>query len=70
MDITYTEDLGHLTVTTKTKVTYPGKVTHNSTLRPLMKLLSKDNMHANLEKFSSFHTRYYKVSACLEDEHD
>jgi leucyl aminopeptidase len=58
MDITYTPSLG--LASTQTTVTYPKKPSYNSTLFPLMKSLSKKEMRKNLEKFTSFHTRYYK----------
>ena len=63
MDITDTPDLGALRYSEAAKtttVTYPKKPAHNATLGPLMKDLSKKNLRKNLEKFTSFHTRYYK----------
>ena len=39
---------------------YPKKPLHNDTVTPMLKELNKKNMSKNLEKFSSFHTRYYK----------
>lgn len=63
MDITDTPDLGALIyaeAAKRTTVTYPKKAAYNKTLSPLMKDLSKKNMHKSLEKFTSFHTRYYK----------
>jgi leucyl aminopeptidase len=60
MDITHTSDLGLVSTLSKTTVTYPAKPAYNSTLSPLMKELSKGHMRKNLEKFTSFHTRYYK----------
>jgi leucyl aminopeptidase len=61
MDITYTEDLGASRIAASSvKVSYPKTVAYNDTLIPLMKDLSKKNMYKNLEKFTSFHTRYYK----------
>ena len=63
MDITDTPYLGALKYTNaaaRSKVKYPEKTTYNETLAPLMKELSKNNMRKNLEKFTSFHTRYYK----------
>ncbi|MCJ1252023.1 Leucine aminopeptidase 1 [Trapelia coarctata] len=60
MDITYTPDLGLISTLSKTTVTYPSKPAYNFTLLPLMKKLSKKHMRKNLEKFTSFHTRYYK----------
>lgn len=63
MDVTGTPDLGllkSLEAADKNKVTFPKKPAHNATLAPLMKELSKKHMRKNLEKFTSFHTRYYK----------
>lgn len=60
-DITHTSDLG-ATVREKgvKSVTYPSKTAHNKTVAPLLKKLEKKNMRKHLEKFTSFHTRYYK----------
>lgn len=62
MDITETADLGALNYANvaKSTVTFPKKMAHSKTLKPLMKQLKKENMQTNLEKFTSFHTRYYK----------
>ena len=62
MDITTTPDLGAsiYSASKKSTVTFPSKTSHNSTLFPLLKNLSKQQMRKNLEKFTSFHTRYYK----------
>jgi len=49
-----------------TKVTFPDKVSHNDTLSPLMKDLSKKQMRKHLEKFTSFHTRYYRSTSGAE----
>ena len=65
MDITAMQDLGSSRLSTtakKLKVTYPDKVAFNETVSPLMKNLSKKNMRKHLERFTSFHTRYYKSS--------
>ena len=64
MDITATPDLGTLSslscLSAKTRVQYPEKPTYNKTLSPMLKELSKKNMRKHLEKFTAFHTRYYK----------
>lgn len=39
---------------------FPEKTVHNETVAPLLKQLEKNNMRKHLEKFTSFHTRYYK----------
>lgn len=63
MDITDTQDLGaskSLSVRRDTSVQYPNKPAYNDSLMPLLKELKQNNMHKNLEKFTSFHTRYYR----------
>lgn len=60
MDITETKDLGAARVKAISNVMFPAKATFQDEVRPLLTNLSKTNMHDNLEKFSSFHTRYYK----------
>ncbi|OKL62540.1 Leucine aminopeptidase 1 [Talaromyces atroroseus] len=47
-------------------VQYPTKLVHNDTINSLAKNLDKQNMHRNLEKFTSFHTRYYKSEYGVE----
>ncbi|KAL1296903.1 hypothetical protein AAFC00_004515 [Neodothiora populina] len=58
-DITYTPDLGSVPKS-NAAVIYPAHTAYNSSVKPLLKELQKDNMYAHLEKFTSFHTRYYK----------
>jgi leucyl aminopeptidase len=41
-------------------VNFPSKPAHKEAVVPLIKKLEKDNMRKHLEKFTSFHTRYYK----------
>lgn len=60
MDITETKDLGTARQAIRAEVVFPAKATFQDEVKPLLKNLSKTNMHDNLEKFSSFHTRYYK----------
>lgn len=63
MDITETPYLGALkysNTASKKPVVFPTKTAYNETLKPLMKELEMNNMRQNLEKFTSFHTRYYK----------
>ena len=62
MDITSTPDLGALRVLDMKKdtVQFPGKPAYNDSLTPLLKELKQENMYKNLEKFTSFHTRYYR----------
>ncbi|PSN69187.1 leucine aminopeptidase 1 [Corynespora cassiicola Philippines] len=62
-DITDTPELGALNKEVGVQsVTFPSNVAHNETIKPLLKKLEKDNMYKHLEKFTSFHTRYYKSS--------
>lgn len=61
MDITATQQLGQLMSTqAKKEPKFPAKPTLQKDLAPMIKNLSKDKMKENLEKFTSFHTRYYK----------
>ena len=63
MDITDTRDLGSLSLaetSRKTRVKYPAKLAYNETVSSMLKELSKSNMQAHLERFTAFHTRYYK----------
>ncbi|KAL8732050.1 MAG: hypothetical protein Q9166_003002 [cf. Caloplaca sp. 2 TL-2023] len=65
MDITATQDLGKVAITKLSEqatVAFPKELTHNETLNPAMKELSKKNMRKHLERFTSFYTRYYKSS--------
>lgn len=59
MDITATPELGALKAL-KEAPTFPKKPVLQKELYPMIANLSKSNMRANLEKLSSFHTRYYK----------
>ena len=60
MDITNGTPGGSLRAAEKITVTFPKKVEYNETVSPLLKKLDKKKMYKNLEKFTSFHTRYYK----------
>jgi bacterial leucyl aminopeptidase len=60
MDISDYPHFGASVTEKRPTVTFPSKVAHNSTVKPLLKKLSKDNMRTHLEKFTSFYTRYYK----------
>ena len=63
MDITHTPDLGALSASDVSRdavVQFPIKPAYNDSLVPLLKELKQKNMHKNLEKFTSFHTRYYR----------
>ena len=60
MDITETRDLGTNHIATQTTVKFPDKCKHQTEVNALARHLDKDNMRANLEKLTSFHTRYYK----------
>ncbi|GAB7345082.1 hypothetical protein MBLNU457_3486t1 [Dothideomycetes sp. NU457] len=58
-DITNTQDLGSV-YKVESSVTFPEHVQQNKSIQPLLKQLKTAPMHKNLEKFTSFHTRYYK----------
>ncbi len=63
MDITDTPYLGatkYSNAASRDPVKFPKKTAYNGTLKPLMKDLDQKNMRRNLEKFTLFHTRYYK----------
>jgi leucyl aminopeptidase len=62
MDITDNQKLGTYNVAAAKKKDpkFPSKPTLQDELKPMMKNLTKSNMQKNLEKFTSFHTRYYK----------
>lgn len=66
MDITENRDLGNNHIRTKAVVSFPSKVSNKDDVKKLAKGLSKDNMHRNLEKLTSFHTRYYKSDYGLQ----
>ncbi|KAF2242905.1 leucine aminopeptidase 1 [Trematosphaeria pertusa] len=60
-DITHTPDLGVLNSKFGARsVKFPSKTAQNESIVPLLKKLEKKNMRKHLEKFTSFHTRYYK----------
>jgi bacterial leucyl aminopeptidase len=50
----------HITLTEQSSVKYPSEPQYNTTVKKMAKELKKDNMRKHLEKFTSFHTRYYK----------
>lgn len=66
MDITDHQDLGYQNALRtaskprKGKVEFPPKPQFQSDVTPLLKHLTKTNMEENLEKFTSFYTRYFK----------
>ena len=60
MDITDNEDLGSSRLSSSNTPVFPKKPALQSDVRPLLKDLSKDLMEEHLEKFTSFHTRYFK----------
>ncbi|MCJ1264159.1 Leucine aminopeptidase 1 [Lobaria immixta] len=59
-DITDTPELESSVTAEATTVTFPPKVAYYDDVAPFLKELSKANMRKHLEKFTSFHTRYYK----------
>ncbi|EEU40197.1 uncharacterized protein NECHADRAFT_99154 [Fusarium vanettenii 77-13-4] len=65
MDITDTPSLGSTRLNAQT-VSFPKKCVKQDEVADLSKNLEKKNMKANLEKLTSFHTRYYKSNYGLE----
>ncbi|KAF3806513.1 Leucine aminopeptidase 1 [Colletotrichum gloeosporioides] len=61
-DITDHQDFGKTGLRTgaKAKPVFPEKCTLQDKVKPLIKDLDKSEIQKNLEKFTSFHTRYYK----------
>lgn len=66
MDISENEALGTQHVASQASVTFPDKCTNQKDVNSLARHLEKDNMKANLEKLSGFHTRYYKSDYGLQ----
>ncbi|KAI9044238.1 putative aminopeptidase [Aspergillus affinis] len=67
IDITAERNAGYYpTLHTLSYVHYPSKMEHTDEVTTLIKDLSKANMQHNLEKFTSFHTRYYKSQTGIE----
>lgn len=66
MDITDHQDLGYTNAFRtaskkgKGKIQFPPKPQFQDEVTPLLKNLTPDNMKENLEKFTSFYTRYFK----------
>ncbi|KAK7957078.1 uncharacterized protein PG986_006300 [Apiospora aurea] len=60
MDITEHKELGAQVVASQSKHVFPSKVSLQSDVNPMLKNLTKTLMREHLEKFTSFHTRYYK----------
>ncbi|KAF7546816.1 hypothetical protein G7Z17_g8153 [Cylindrodendrum hubeiense] len=65
MDITATQNLG-ANAKARAAVTFPKECVKQDEVVPLAETLDKDNMKANLEKLTSFHTRYYKSDYGLQ----
>ncbi|EWG45416.1 leucyl aminopeptidase [Fusarium verticillioides 7600] len=66
MDITETPSLGSKRINAETTVTFPKKCVNQDDVKKLSKNLEKKNMQANLEKLTSFHTRYFKSDYGLQ----
>ncbi|KAL4877308.1 hypothetical protein BJY04DRAFT_210064 [Aspergillus karnatakaensis] len=54
------------TLEASNSVQYPQNLSHVDTVKGLIGSLSKQNMQKDLEKFTSFHTRYYKSEDGIE----
>ncbi|KAI9370637.1 hypothetical protein BJX61DRAFT_535463 [Aspergillus egyptiacus] len=67
IDITEEKNFGlYPTLDAGVYINYPQKMVHNETVAGLIKTLSKDNMQKDLQKFTSFYTRYYKSDTGIE----
>ncbi|KAL3475289.1 hypothetical protein BJX99DRAFT_247651 [Aspergillus californicus] len=67
IDITEEQNLGaYPTLDSGLYVNYPEKIAHKEKVNGLIKGLSKENMQKDLEKFTSFYTRYYKSATGVE----
>ncbi|KAF7555421.1 hypothetical protein G7046_g6562 [Stylonectria norvegica] len=66
MDITETQQLGTKHASAQATVTFPKKCVQQKEVGHLAKKLRKEKMQANLEKLTSFHTRYYKSDYGLQ----
>ncbi|KAI1310435.1 Zn-dependent exopeptidase [Xylaria venustula] len=60
MDITENGDLGTLRASSRSPAVFPKQMNLQNEIKPLLANLSKTPMQEHLEKFTSFHTRYYK----------
>jgi leucyl aminopeptidase len=66
MDITDTQALGTMRAGAMGTVEFPKKCVKQDDVKKLFDNLSKTNMQTNLEKLTSFHTRYYKSDYGLQ----
>lgn len=66
MDITETRNLGASKMGTRATVQFPKKTAQQKAVGKLAKSLSKDEMQKNLEKLTSFHTRYFRSDTGLQ----
>ncbi|KAK6341787.1 Leucine aminopeptidase 1 [Orbilia blumenaviensis] len=65
IDITEHKD-AYAIAGTKKVYKYPSEPQNEAIIRPLLAKLDQENMKANLEKFTSFYTRYYRSSSGAE----
>ncbi|KAG9259152.1 uncharacterized protein F5Z01DRAFT_642458 [Emericellopsis atlantica] len=65
MDITEYQDF-RADAVAPAAVDFPGKCTQQKNVNALFRHLDKDNIQANLEALSGFHTRYYKSDTGLQ----
>ncbi|KAM3508973.1 hypothetical protein MY10362_000858 [Beauveria mimosiformis] len=66
MDITETRNLGASKIGAKAVVQFPKKVSQQKVVNDLAKTLSKSEMQKNLEKLTSFYTRYFRSETGLK----
>jgi len=63
MDITSTTSLGTQQLHTSRTYTFPSAPAFNSTIHPMLSHLNTSHMQSNLERFTAFHTRFYKSTS-------
>jgi len=64
-DITDNQELGTIPKSNAV-VQFPESPAYNKTVQPMLEQLETKNMYKHLEKFTSFHTRYYKSESGAE----
>jgi len=68
IDVTDTQDLGTVNQFRSQRASYPSSPSAEERVRPILKTLSTKGPRENLEKFSSFRTRYYRSQTGRESQ--
>ncbi|KAF9452038.1 peptidase [Macrolepiota fuliginosa MF-IS2] len=68
IDVTDTQDLGTMNRFRSQRASYPSSPRATERVRPILKTLSTQGPRENLEKFSSFRTRYYRSQTGRESQ--